>query len=170
MDESQLIQLRDENERLRKEVDALRSRAREWQATERRLAAVAEEWARTFDALPDLVSVVDRDFRFVHVNRALARRLGISAADAQGRLCHELMHGTDSPPAFCPHLRTLDDRRPHDAEFYEPRLEGIYLVTDIPLFAADGSLEGSLHIARDVSAALARPAASASFSGLETPA
>src|SRR3972149_12105435 len=52
------------------------------------------EWETILDAIPDAVSVIDRDSRFVYVNRAMARFIGLPPAQVVGRLCFELVHCT----------------------------------------------------------------------------
>ena len=49
------------------------------------LARAKDEWQRTFDAVPDLVMLVDRDYRVQRVNLAMADRLG--AVPSEIELC-----------------------------------------------------------------------------------
>ena len=37
-----------------------------------------KEWEYTFDAVPDLIAVIDTEYRIVRVNRAMAARLGVT--------------------------------------------------------------------------------------------
>ena len=62
-----------------------------------------EQWERTFDAVPDLIAILDQDKRVVRVNRAMANRLGVSREECIGQFCHQLLHGTDAAPETCPH-------------------------------------------------------------------
>ena len=61
------------------------------------------EWERTFDAVPDLIAVLDREQRIVRVNKAMADRLGIQPQDAIGQHCYEVVHHLGMPPRSCPH-------------------------------------------------------------------
>ena len=36
------------------------------------IAAAKDEWERTFDAVPDLIAILDRQHRIVRVNAAMA--------------------------------------------------------------------------------------------------
>ena len=123
----------------------------------RRLAEAAiveakEQWERTFDAVPDLIAIVDTHHRFVRVNKAMAESLGMTPEECVGEPCYRHIHGTDAPPPSCPHARTLEDEREHWAEVRETRLDGDFLVTASPLFDSEGRLTGSVHVARDVTA------------------
>ena len=37
-----------------------------------------EQWERTFDAVPDLVAILDTQYRIVRANKAMAERLGLA--------------------------------------------------------------------------------------------
>lgn len=109
------------------------------------------EWEHTFDAIPDLVFILDRHHRIRRANRAAAERLGLPFKELVGRPCYEVMHGLPEPPSWCPHVRTLQDGGAHQAEAREERAGGWFLVTTTPLWSPTGRLAGSVHVARDIS-------------------
>ncbi|RJP32604.1 MAG: PAS domain S-box protein [Candidatus Omnitrophota bacterium] len=118
--------------------------------TEEALVCATEQWKRTFDTVPDLISIITKDFKMLQMNKALADRLGIPPDKANGFTCHEYIHGLSSPPPYCPHARSLVDDREHTEEFHEDRLGGDFLVTTSPMHDADGHFIGSVHVARDI--------------------
>ena len=130
-------------------ITALRLRAAHARAEEAILRA-KEEWERTFDAVPDLVAILDNEYRIVRVNKAMADRLDLKAEQCIGLKCYEAVHGGSRPPAFCPHTLTRQSGQQHIAEIHEPRLEGDFLVSTTPLHDAQGRLIGSVHVARDI--------------------
>ena len=73
------------------------------------LLQAKQEWERTFDSVPDLIAILDKEFRFVRVNRAMAEKLGTAPEECIGQQCFACVHGTDAPPGFCPHTRTITD-------------------------------------------------------------
>lgn len=109
-----------------------------------------EEWERTFDSVPDLIAILDREHRIARANRAMAERLGTSPDKCVGLKCFSCVHGTSIPPAACPHTLTMEDGREHTAELREDRLGGDFLVTTTPLFDKTGRMYGSVHVARDI--------------------
>lgn len=115
-----------------------------------REAANDAAWEALFDALPDPVAVIDCEHRFVRVNRVLAQRLNVRRDAAIGRRCYELVHGTTSPPAFCPHSRALEDGRAHCARVYEPMLDAFFDITSTPLPDASGRLSGTVHVLHEL--------------------
>ncbi|TAL36181.1 MAG: PAS domain S-box protein [Spirochaetes bacterium] len=116
------------------------------------IRAAEKEWERTFDSVPDLIAILDDKHRIVRANKAMAQRLGVTPAQCTGRICYEVVHGTDGPPAFCPHALTIKDSREHTMEVREDRLGGEFLVSTTPLPDRDGRMTGSIHVARDITA------------------
>jgi PAS domain S-box-containing protein len=109
------------------------------------------EWERTFDAVPDLIAVLDREQRIVRVNKAMADRLGIHPQDAIGQHCYEVVHHLGMPPRSCPHQLLMNDGREHSSEIHENTLHGDFLVTASPLRDVSGTLTGSVHVLHDIS-------------------
>jgi len=117
---------------------------------EGKLRHAAEEWRTTFDSITDLVSIQDKSFKLVRVNRALADAFKTEPRELIGKSCCKLFHGTKEPPADCPHKQTLDTRRPQSVEFFEPHL-GIYVeASTSPIFGENGEIIASVHIAKDI--------------------
>jgi PAS domain S-box-containing protein len=119
-------------------------------AREAELSKAKEEWERTFDAVPDLVALIDRDHRIVRINKAMADSLGVSPEKAAGMKCYEIVHHSSDPPLRCPHAMLLKDGKEHVEEIHEDNLGGSFLVSTSPLCDAEGRLIGSVHIARDI--------------------
>jgi signal transduction histidine kinase len=109
-----------------------------------------EEWERTFDAVPDLICIIDEHHRIVRANRAMAARLALAPRQCVGKLCYETVHGTTCPPETCPHRLSLADGHEHMAQFHDDRLGGDFLVTTTPLEDKAGCRIGSVHVARDI--------------------
>ena len=109
-----------------------------------------EDWERTFDTVPDLIAILDNEYRIVRANRSMAARLGMTLNKCIGQTCHFAVHGTKEPPEFCPHKLLLADGLEHTAEVHEERLGRDFLETVSPLRDSEGKLIGSVHIARDI--------------------
>ena len=129
----------------------LESEMAERKKGESELRRAKEEWERTFDAVPDLISIIDDQHQIVRVNRAMAQRLALTARQCVGRLCYQAVHGTNCPTPTCPHRLTLEDGGQHTAELHEEHLGGDFLVTTTPLTDVTGRRVGSVHVARDIS-------------------
>ena len=130
-----IVTIHDITEQKREEEALLRSR---------------EEWVETFNAIPDLISIIDDKNRIVRVNKAMADRLGISPEQAVGLGCFECMHGCKEPPPSCPHTMLLKDGKGHKAETCEMKLKGDFIVSVTPLTDATGHIRGSVHVAHEI--------------------
>jgi PAS domain S-box-containing protein len=119
-------------------------------AAEKKIIRSSNEWRNTFDTVPDLIAILDTDYRITRVNRAMASALKMAPKDALGLTCYHHIHGTDTPPASCPHRQLLVDGREHSAEIYDERLGGWFQVTATPLLDEEGRLIGSVHVAHDI--------------------
>lgn len=131
------------NAQLRREMEA-------HQKARVNIERAKREWERTFDAVPDLIAIVDTDYRMLRVNKALADRLGKSYDEIVGTQCFHTMHCSDTPYPQCPHGKMLLNGKPHRTEVSDDNLGGVFDVTVSPLHDEQGRLIGSVHVARDI--------------------
>jgi len=137
-----VLVFRDITERNRAELER--------EKAERAILNAKEEWERTFNTIPDLIAILDKNHRVVRVNRAMADRMGREPSQCIGAICHEAVHGLSKPPEFCPHALTCRDGKEHVAEVHEPILGGDFLVSTTPLSDDSGQLIGAIHVARNI--------------------
>ena len=110
----------------------------------------SHEWEVTFNSITDLVSIHDKNFRIIKVNKAFADAVGGEVGKLVGQNCFEIIHRTEEPWFHCPHKQTLENKKPVTEEFLEPNL-GIYLqVSCSPIVDDRNEVIGSVHIARDI--------------------
>ena len=117
---------------------------------EEAIKQVAKQWQETFDAIPDMVSIHDRDYHIIRVNEAFARAFGVAPEQLIGKPCYQVFHRTDTPVADCPHTHTLKTGEPVTAEIFEPGREAYFDVSTAPIFDVNADVTGSVHIARDI--------------------
>ena len=108
------------------------------------------EWEQTFDAIPDLIALIDTDHRIILANRAMAARLGCTPEQLEGCYCYEAVHGLSAPPDFCPHAKLLASGEEAQVEAAEERLGGIFNISTTPLRNEAGQFVGSVHVIRDI--------------------
>ncbi|AKB28977.1 sensory transduction histidine kinase [Methanosarcina siciliae T4/M] len=111
----------------------------------------AKDWKYTFDAVPDLIAIIDTEYRVVRANRAMAAKLGMTPEECVGLTCYRAIHETNEPPSFCPHRQLLQDGTEHITEVFGNCLEGYFLVNALPLQDSEGKIVGSVHVAHDIS-------------------
>jgi len=108
------------------------------------------EWENTFNALHDLIAIIDVNHRIKKVNKAMADRLNGKPEDFTGHTCFSLVHGTDLPPDFCPHSELLEDKKYHEKEIQIESLNGCYSVSVSPIFNNNDQFMGSVHVVKDI--------------------
>jgi PAS domain S-box-containing protein len=110
----------------------------------------AAQWQATFDAVQDMVLLLDKDFQILRANRAAAEFLGLPFDKIVGGHCFNLIHGTTMPPAECPLARMRQSRR-HEEVQVLARKGGPWLSVSVdPVFDQNGELTHVVHVARDI--------------------
>jgi PAS domain S-box-containing protein len=109
-----------------------------------------DEWEQTFNAMSDLIFIIDAEYRILNVNKAALDQLGIRREELTSLYCYQCMHGLDSPPEFCPQTQTLHDHGAHMAEALVERLQRQFQVVTTPIFDADGNYKATVHVAHDI--------------------
>ncbi len=109
------------------------------------------EWASTFDAITDMVSIHDDAFRLLRGNRALLERASVPAYDLTGRTCQQVYAQIAGLPVECPHMEAERTRRAASKEILRP--DGVsFLLTALPRFEA-GRHTYSVHLCEEITEA-----------------
>lgn len=138
------------------EPDTVRRFLRGWSLIQERVRSAKaieqakQEWEQTFDAVPDLISIIDTQHKILRVNRAMAQRCGKTPDELIGLPCYHVLHNSSAPPEHCPHQRLIQDGITHTQEIHEERLSGIFDVTVSPLYHPNGQIRACVHVARDI--------------------
>jgi len=110
------------------------------------------EWERTFNAVSDMVVILDSRHKIARANKALVDRLGVAAEDVVGMSCRQTTPGAKSAAALCPDTAVLSDGLEHSAEVVDETLGGVFDLRISPLRDERGKVFGSVHVARDITA------------------
>ncbi|MFC1977131.1 PAS domain S-box protein [Chloroflexota bacterium] len=122
----------------------------EYKQAEEAIKRAAEEWRTTFDSIADLVSIHNKDFRIIRVNKVFADALNMKPQEVIGKTCYEIVHGINEPLPDCPYRKTIETKKPALVEYFEPHL-GIHLeVSASPVFNEEGEVMACVHVARDI--------------------
>ena len=114
------------------------------------MLSTKEAWEQTFDAVSNLLAIINTEYQFVRVNKAMAAKLGRTPEECIGLTCYSAVHGTTSPPDFCPHKLLIEDGQGHTAEVHDQQLGGHFFISDCPLRDSEGKLFGSVHVLHDI--------------------
>jgi PAS domain S-box-containing protein len=117
---------------------------------EEALRRAKEDWERTFDSVPDMICILDANYTITRINRAMAENLGLSPEEAVGRRCYACMHHGESPPAFCPHAKLLQDGLAHAVETRDERSGEWLYISVSPVRDPQGKIIGAVHVVRNI--------------------
>ncbi|MDD2310640.1 MAG: response regulator [Desulfuromonadaceae bacterium] len=109
-----------------------------------------KDWELTFDAVPDLISIIDLSHTITRVNRAMAARCGLPPQELIGRKCYEVIDGKCAPHANCSHAKMIQTGKAYSTRIEDKRFDGYFNVTAAPLFDEEGVLTGCVHVMHDV--------------------
>lgn len=109
-----------------------------------------KELLLVFNAVPDLIAVIDTQYRIQQINKSLADRLSCTQEELRDQHCYKSICQAARPPSSCPHSRMLKDGKEHIAETYNEHLGTNLLITISPLYDDDGKLIGGVTVARDI--------------------
>ncbi len=99
-------QLRRSHDELEELVEARTAALRN---TNQELLEAKTEWERTFDSVPDLIFILDKEHRVIRANKPMAAKLGLNQQEIIGAFCFEVLHSTTAPVPSCPHSKLLAD-------------------------------------------------------------
>jgi PAS domain S-box-containing protein len=117
---------------------------------ERFIIQARDEWQRTFNAIHEIVLILDPTLRVLKANSTAEQYLDASPGELEGRQCFELFRRTSSPCPGCPAVRTLRDCKPYSLQIEHAEMECFFLVSSAPVFDEVGSLTGLVYVAKDI--------------------
>ncbi len=111
-----------------------------------------QDWEDTFNTIPDMITVHDKDYNIVYANKAAGEIMDLPVLDpARGEKCYKYYHGTETAPQECPSCDCLNTGMPATFEVFEPHLNKFIEIRSIPRINKDDDLIGLIHIVRDIS-------------------
>ncbi|MDP2106959.1 MAG: PAS domain-containing protein, partial [Desulfobulbaceae bacterium] len=88
----------------------------EQQLLKHQLQTAKDEWEKTFDAMSDIITLMDKEFRIIRANKATYNFFKVKPGEINGKYCYELFRGADEPCPDCPVFDTIQDAGCHHRE------------------------------------------------------
>ncbi|MCG8549280.1 MAG: PAS domain-containing protein, partial [Desulfobacterales bacterium] len=118
--------------------------------SENDLKEVRMQWEMTFNAIEDVITILDLSKRIVLANESVTSLVDKTPAEMAGRPCSDLFGGIEAQCSQCPFDTTLADNKRHTVEITLPHTQKIYRVTTFPKTDQTGQLTGVVHITKDI--------------------
>ena len=139
------------NEDLEHSNKLIRDREEQLRIRNEEISRSEAEWETTYNAISDWISVVSPDGRILKSNKGIETILGMTAEEAAGKSCSDLVHGTSCPIDCCPRMSTLASKKRETVDVPKKGGCGWYQITVDPVLDAEGNVVSAVHIVRDIS-------------------
>jgi PAS domain S-box-containing protein len=113
----------------------------------RQLERAKQAWEITFDAVPDLIIIVDINQKVTRVNQAAAARVGLQPKDLLGKSCRSVLPDMDDA---CQFPETSGYEKTFIKEVHDKNRDEYFLVSTSPLHDSKDSHMGYVHVARNL--------------------
>ncbi|HIE52568.1 MAG TPA: PAS domain-containing sensor histidine kinase [Armatimonadetes bacterium] len=116
----------------------------------REVSRLKEFQDAVFNAITDLLTVQDREYRLLMVNAAVARAVGKPPEELVGQLCYQILHGRNAPCPNCPVEETLRTGKQAMAELESELLGETLQSWTYPLLDSAGEIRAVIKYAKVV--------------------
>lgn len=132
------------------EASSLKLEAQQKELTEKadEIMKSAKEWQGTFDAIEDVVWLLDMDRKVVRANKATQRMFAKSPQEITWLSCCNTAHEDMRPHPECPFVRMLETKR--RASMQMLIANRWFEVSVDPVFSNDGAIINAVHIIKDI--------------------
>jgi len=114
------------------------------------VAKAKSEWETTFDAVTDLITIRDKDYRILRANKAAFKRFKLKPQEIIGKKCYEILDRGGIPCEGCYVSETLRTKRPISGERESHYLNGLFRYFTFPVYDEAGEVIAVVDLARDI--------------------
>ena len=116
-----------------------------------------KQWELTYNAVPDIIFITDKDDRILRINTAMAELVNVPVSEIVGKRCYEVFSDSHENTDNC---RLCQQQKKHaeecDKKEQQPQLSielfgRFFSVVISPLFDSEGKLTGYVRLMHDVS-------------------
>ncbi len=117
---------------------------------DRDIHKVKDEWERTFDAIQDIITILDSERRIVRANKAAFKLFEIKESEIIGKKCYEVFHDKNEKCTDCHLWKDNDARTTHSHITYNEKYNKIFNLESAPIFNESGEVTHYVNTSRDV--------------------
>ncbi|MEE8353621.1 MAG: ATP-binding protein [Dehalococcoidales bacterium] len=138
---------------LRKYLQTHRALAAEVEESQRMGQALhtsQENWRNSFNALEEVMMIIDRASNIESLNSSGLALLGKSQDEAVGAKCYQVVHRRTEPCPDCPLQRTLESRKVESVERYHELFKRHFSVKSSPVLDESGEVARCVYTMNDI--------------------
>ncbi len=109
------------------------------------------EWEYIFDAMPEAITVHDRDYNIIKANSTAKKILQLPSLNGDPVKCYKYYHGGGNPHKACPSCKCIEIRELVSFEVFEPHFNRYIEISTVPRYDRAGRFTGILHVTKDIS-------------------
>ncbi len=129
---------------------ALAAEVEECQRIEQALRTSQENWRNSFNALEEVMMIIDRAGNIESVNSSGLTLLGKSQDEVVGAKCYQVVRRRSEACPECPLQRTLESRKVESEERYDELLERHFSVKSSPVLDDSGEVARCVYTMNDI--------------------
>ncbi len=108
------------------------------------------EWEKTFNAIPDLITLLDSDMRIVQANKATYDFLGMKDKSIIDKKCYEVFAGIPVPCPGCPGFNALNSTHNYAGTITNQKNGRTFQILSSPIFDDNKKVQYLAHVAKDI--------------------
>jgi PAS domain S-box-containing protein len=116
------------------------------------VAKAKSEWETTFNAVTDILTIQDKDYRVLRANKTAFERFRLKQEDLGRKRCFDLYYHRDQPCEGCYLTQTLISKKPTTGEMESQYLNGIFRYHVFPIFDEKGEVVAVVNMLREITA------------------
>jgi PAS domain S-box-containing protein len=114
------------------------------------LSKAEKEWEDTFNAISDMVFIIDEEHTIVKANLSAYNRLNLPPDKIIGEKYYKVFYNLPAPSQDCPCNKTMKTFKPEASEMQNPYLGGVFLINTYPIFDEKGKFMNVVYVAIDI--------------------
>lgn len=119
-------------------------------AIEKQLWRKTQEWEKTFDAIPDIITLQDSNMRIIRANQATYDFFQATPEELIGTTCYSLFREGITPCPGCPGIRSRADGHQHCSMVEHKLMDNFFHICSAPVLDEQKNLQYFVYIARDI--------------------
>lgn len=109
-----------------------------------------KEWETTFDAVTDLITIIDSEYRIIRANKATFKRLNLETDQIIGKKYFEVLFNRKTPCEDCFIKETLVEGKPLFSERRSSALNGVFHCYTFPVCDSDNKVLAVVVLSREI--------------------